>query len=276
MICKKHKTKNLSYFSNSGSILIYVLWILIVISVLAFQLSAASRVVVVNQSAISNQLKKQMQIDSAVQFAMFKIIKDEWENRSFELNLNGHKMIIKIYNESGFISLYELSNKSLKSIFEMVNMPQETIDNLAVVMQEEDEELRFNSFDELLQFDGINKEILEQLIPYVTIFHADPINPAYSPPEVLMLQPGIDQYRVQKLAESTDINENVYLRDELTNLLVLLGYDLSEDPSTYYRIHIVIDEMIFRVYSLYDRRQKRLKVVQTISGINQPDVNSNL
>ncbi len=276
MICKKHKTKNISHFSNNGSILIYVLWILIVISVLAFQLSAASRVVVVNQSAISNQLKKQMQIDSAVQFAMFKIIKDEWENRSFELNLNGHKMIIKIYNESGFISLYELSNKSLKSIFEMVNMPQETIDNLAVVMQEEDEELRFNSFDELLQFDGINNEILEQLIPYVTIFHADPINPAYSPPEVLMLQPGIDQYRVQKLAESTDINENVYLRDELTNLLVLLGYDLSEDPSTYYRIHIVIDEMIFRVYSLYDRRQKRLKVVQTISGINQPDVNSNL
>ncbi len=276
MICKKHKTKNISHFSNNGSILIYVLWILIVISVLAFQLSAASRVVVVNQSAISNQLKKQMQIDSAVQFAMFKIIKDEWENRSFELNLNGHKMIIKIYNESGFVSLYELSNKSLKSIFEMVNMPQETIDNLAVVMQEEDEELRFNSFDELLQFDGINNEILEQLIPYVTIFHADPINPAYSPPEVLMLQPGIDRYRVQKLAETTDINENLYLRDELTNLLVLLGYDLSEDPSTYYRIHIVIDEMIFRVYSLYDRRQKRLKVVQTISGINQPDVNSNL
>ena len=60
-----------------GSVLLYVLWILVVISILAFKLTSSSRVVTLNHSAVSTQLKNQMQISSATQFAIFKIISNQ-------------------------------------------------------------------------------------------------------------------------------------------------------------------------------------------------------
>jgi hypothetical protein len=79
---------NRAGYYNRGSILIYVLWILVVISVLAFQLTSSSKATTLNQVAFGSQLKKRMQLNSAIQFAIFQIKADRWQNRSFAFDLN--------------------------------------------------------------------------------------------------------------------------------------------------------------------------------------------
>ena len=141
-------------FRNYGSVLIYVLWILVVISVLAFQLASASRVISVNRSAFANQLKKQMQIESAVQFAMFKIFSNQWKDKPYELHLNNQKINIRIFNEQGFVSIYTLSNKTLKNIFESIGLDEITVDELEKAIVSDERPQRFNSFAELRRFSG--------------------------------------------------------------------------------------------------------------------------
>ena len=255
---------------SRGSILIYVLWILVIISVLAFQLTSASRVITLNQSAVSSQLKNQMQVDSAIQFAIFKIKSNQWENQKFQLNLNNQKIDVKIYNESGFISLYELSSKSLNNVFESVNIAQSVIENIEESVKA-DKQSKFNTFSELLQFEGIDSEVLEQLTPLISIFHEDTVNPQYSPEDVLMLLPGVDQYSVQKLLESTDEVEREQLRSRVIETLSTLDYAYSDDISSYYRVYVSLGDRLNRVFLKYNRRQKNYRVVGRNSILKTTD-----
>lgn len=250
-----------AFFRSSGSVLIYVLWILVVISVLAFQLASASRVISVNRSSFANQLKKQMQIESAIQFAMFKIISNQWKDKSFELNLNNQDIGITIFNESGFVSIYEMSNKSLKNIFEFVGLDQTTVKELEKAIVQDKKPQKFNSFFELRQFSGIDDEVVRRLIPLISIYHEEPVNPARSPIEVLMQIHRIDQFGVQKLMETSDEIEKVQLRKNLIESLFAQEIDWSESLSTYYRVHIAIDGLLHRVFLKYNRQQKKYVVV---------------
>ncbi len=261
-------------FSSSGSILIYVLWILVVISVLAFQLASASKVITVSQSAFANQLKKQMQIDSAVQFAMFKIISKHWKDKLFELNLNNQEIKISIFNESGFVPIYEVGSETLKRIFEFISLDQATVEELEQAISQENKPQRFNSFSELRQFSGIDGEVLKQLIPLVSIYHEDPVNPAYSPVEVLMQFHRVDQFRVQKLMEATDQTEMAQLRNEIIESLFAREMVSSEDLSVYYRVHILLDGFLHRVFLKYNRLQKKYKVVLIDSSEKNSDGNA--
>ena len=252
--------------ANTGSILIYVLWILVVISVLAFQLTSASKVSALNHSAFANKLKKQMQLDSAIQFAMFKIISNQWQDRIYELNLNNQSIGISIFNESGFVSLYELNSKTLQRIFQNIGLSEVAADELEKAILSEKHPQRFNSFYELRQFSGIDEEILKRLIPLVSIFHEDLVNPMYSPQEVLMQIERIDQYRVQKLMETTDRNEKNQIRNELVQALFSQEMELSEDLSIYYRAHVTIGGLLHRVFLKYNRQKRKYMVVMIDSN----------
>jgi len=259
--------------ASSGSVLIYVLWILVVISVLAFQLASASRVITVNRSAFANQLKKQMQIESAVQFAIFKIISNGWQDKPYELNLNNQKINIRIFNESGFVSIYTLENETLKNIFEFVSLDEETVEELVNAIEQNEKPQRFNSFSELRQFSGIDDEVLRQLIPLVSIYHEEAVNPVHSPVEVLMQVQRVDQLRAGKLQEATDEIEKAQLRKELVDSLFMQKSEFSDDLSIYYRVHINIDGFLHRTFLKYDRKKKKYVVVlidssETISHKN--------
>ncbi len=247
--------------SSSGSILIYVLWILVVISVLAFQLASASRVLTLNQSAFVNQLKKQMQIESAIQFAMFKIISNEWQDKPYELNLNNQKINIRIFNESGFVSIYTLENETLKNIFEFVSLDESTSEELEEAIVKNKKPQRFNSFSELRKFSGIDENVLKQLIPLVSIYHEEAVNPAHSPVEVLAQVQRVDQFRVEKMQETTDEIEKAQLRKELVESLFMQTSEFSEDISSYYRVHINIDNFLHRAFLRYDRKNEKYVVV---------------
>ncbi len=246
---------------ESGSILIYVMWILVLISGLALQLTSASRVVTLNQSAGAKQLKTQMQIESAIQFAQYNIMIGSWQDRSFDFFLNEQKLSIEVINESGFISIYDLQDKDLKNAFNRVDLGPETVDALAAAFGEDEDQVRFNSFDELLRLDGIDVHHLARLVPVISIYHQDAINPQHSPAEVLMLLDGVDQYRVRKLMEAVDHEERWQLRNELVDIISRREDELSQDDSDYYRIRITLDGDRYRVILRADRRLKGFKTL---------------
>jgi len=214
-----------------------------------------------------------MQIESAIQFAMFKIISDQWQDKPYELNLNNQKINIRIFNESGFVSIYAVNDETLKNIFEYVSLDKTSIEELEKAVKQNDKPQRFNSFSELRQFSGIDDEVLKQLIPLVSIYHEEAVNPLHSPVEVLMLVQRVDQFRVGKLEETTDEIEKVQLRKELVESLYMQTSEFSEDLSNYYRVHINIDGLLHRAFLKYDRKKKKYVVVlidssETISDGN--------
>ncbi|MCP4078471.1 MAG: hypothetical protein GY744_20105 [Gammaproteobacteria bacterium] len=254
---KRHALVKKKYL---GAVLIYVLWILVVISILAFQLTSSNRVITLNHSAVSAQLKNRMQVNSAVQFAIFKIITNQWKDKKYTINLNNQDIGIQIFNEVGFISFYKLRNESLKYIFNLINIDQSTTENILDVVKS-DETLNYNSFDELHQFEAINKEVLDKLIQIVSIFHEDEVNPSYSPENVLVLLPGVDQFSVRKLLETSDEIEREQLRNSIVDSLETRGLAYSDDIGSYFRVYITLEDLVYRIFLKYDHRQKSYKVV---------------
>ena len=256
-------------YKNTGSVLLYVLWILVVITLLAFKLSSASRVVMIKQVSQASQIKKNLQIKSATQFAIFKIIKDDWSNQKFELNLNGQQMLIEIYNESGFISLYDLSSQSLKNVIESSSIASTALDDLNSQLDEN--KIKFNDFMELIQIEGISAQDVRQLIPYVSIYHQESVNPLQSPAEVLFMLQGVDTYRVNKLIESTDNNEKTLLRSEIVEILRSGRESYSEAMSDYFRVYISLDGDLYRVFLKQKRRSDDFLVVNTLNPVETPN-----
>ncbi len=254
--------------ANSGSVLIYVLWILVVISAIAFQLTSASRATTLNKSAFSHQLKKQMQIESAVQFAIFKIRAKQWHGHPFSFELNNQKIELSIFNESGFISIYQSGSKTLDKVFDFVNLDEAAIEAIRGDFQSGEKQKRFNSFLELGQIEGVDDEVLQQLIPLISVFHEESVNPMYAPGGVLMLVHGIDQYRVQKLIATEDEIERTQLRREVINILKSQGKKLSRNLNSYYRVNISLDGRLYRIFLKYDQNQDDYKVVLTNTNEN--------
>ncbi len=251
---------------SQGSILLYVLWILVVISALAFKLSSASRVVMTKQVSEVSQIKKKLQLRSAIQFARFKINSNNWENIKFEQNLNDQRISIQIYNESGFVSLYDLSSQSLKNVLDSANISSDGLGDFKYLVEEKN--LRFNDFAELTQFEGITEQEVNALIPYVSIYHEDAVNPDKSPASVLLKLEGVDQYRVNKIIESTDAEEKKVLRKEVVEILKSHNFATSENETNYFRLHISLDSRLYRVFLRYDRRSKGFVVVNMISPVD--------
>ncbi len=247
---------------KTGSVLLYVLWILVVISLLAFKLSSASRVVMLKQVSDVSQIKKNLQLNSAIQFATFKILSDNWENLKFEQILNNQTIVIQIYNESGFISLYDMSAESLNNVLEKSNIIASDLDDLRYQIEENN--LRFNDFMELTQFDGISEQKIRQIIPFISIYHQEGVNPAQSPVEVLNMIGGVDKYRVSKMMESTDNAEVIALREEVVELLRSGNVEVSESVNNYYRLHISLDSKLYRVFLKFNGRTKEFLVVNTV------------
>ena len=248
-----------------GSILLYVLWMLVIISLLAFQLSSVSRALLINQVSETNLIKKNLQLYSATQFAKFKILSNDWKNLKFDLKINNQAIFIEIFNESGFFSLYNLSNQSLKNILNSINIEQSVVEKINF---SDEGSARFNDFYELTQYEGINEETLYELIPFVSIYHEEAINPALAPAEVLMRISGVDQYRVNKLMESNDEPEKDQLRREIVEILKSHNTEVSENSSEYYRVHISFGTELYRIFLKYNRRNKDFLVVNTLSPLS--------
>lgn len=262
------------YNKITGSVLLYVLWILVVISLLSFKLSSASKVVMTKQASEVSQIKKNLQLGSAIQFATFKILTNDWENKQYEQNLNNQRINIEIYNESGFISLYEINNLSLKNVFKSAGIDLSEQEDLKAQLEEK--KLHFNDFYELAQFEGITLEDVQALIPYVSIYHEEGVNPAQSPAYVLSKIAGVDQYRVGKLIAATDAAEMTEIRNEIVEILNTQDTAMSVYTNNYYRIHVSLDSRLYRVFIKQNRRNNEFIVVNTILHIETAPIDSEI
>ncbi len=251
---------NSIHLSMKGSVLLYVLWILVVITVLAFQLTAESRVVLINNSSSKNQLLYQMQIKSAIQFARFKLIENKWENNAYDIKLNKQNIAIKIYNESGFISIYDFDNKAIKNVFSSIDISEDVLEEIGKFVGST-ENRRFNTFSELLQFDGINMDVLTLLIPLISIYNNGGVNPRLSPNRVLILLPGVDQYSVNKLSEIDNKDEQEQLRQGVFRSLLNNNRSFSKKRLNYYRVDISISSKKTTVFLKFDSKNEEVWVV---------------
>ncbi len=242
--------------------MLYVLWILVVISLLAFKFSSASRVVVLKQVSSVSQIKKKMQIDSVIQFASFKLLSDGWQDEDFELNLNGQSINVSIYGESGFLSFYDLSSESLKKIFETTKVSASSIEEM--MSQVSKNNLVFNDFMEIAQFDGVSIDDVKKIIPFVSIYHQNKVNPEFSPVEVLYILDGVDKYRVDKMMESTDKEEFRGLRKEVVDILRNGRSNVSNGVANYYRVHALFDDKLYRIFLKFDPRSPEIVVVNIV------------
>ncbi len=253
--------KGLCVRRQRGAILVYVLWILVLITALAMQLSSSSRALTLNQSAAAQQLKTRMQIESALQFAQFRISQGSWQDRRFELFLNDQDIQVEIFNESGFISIYITDDRDLRNAFKRLGLETETLGALRAETDQDNGAVRFNSFDELLRIDGIDDRRRSELARLFSIYHEDPVNPWQAPTDVLMMLDGVDQYRVEKLEQVEESAERRRLRDELVGIISGRDEAFSQDETDYFRIRVRLANERYRAVLRHDRRGNRFRTL---------------
>jgi hypothetical protein len=216
----------------------------------------------INRVSEVNHLKKRLQLHSATQFAIFQILSGNWENLKFKRNFNNREFNIEIYNESGFLSLYDLSSESLKNILNSINMTSKAQENLNEIGLQPAQ--RFNDFYELRQYEEVTDQMIQALLPFVSIYHNASINPYQSPVEVLMKLSRIDQFQVTKLKQITDSSEAKRIRSELIDILQSQSIDISEDLSAYYRVYITMEKELYRVFLKINNRRGDFQVINII------------
>ena len=248
---------------SRGSILIYVLWILVIVSVLAWQLASSSRVTVLDRKAASAAMERDLQLLSVQRFAEFRILSGDWKHEKYEFELNDEPITINIINESGYISLSDLRNKSLKRVFHAVNLDPQLLDKLD--KNEPDEENSINIADplRLSRLLGLDEVQIWQLLERISLLHQGPVNLDEAPDSVLAVMYRVDQYRVEQLLQAENEEERNRLRSEIVDQLMNQGEETSEEMSAYYRVLAQIGDRQYRIQMRYDRDEDRFKVVST-------------
>ena len=248
---------------SRGSILIYVLWILVIVSVLAWQLASSSRATVLDRKAASAAMERELQLLSVQRFAEFRILSGEWKHEKYEFVLNEEPVSIKIINESGYISLSDLRNKSLKKALQIVNLDPQLLEKLK--KNDEDDENTVPVADpwQLARLLGLNEVQVWQLLERISLLHQGPANLDEAPDAVLAVMHRVDQYRVEQMLQAENEEERNRLRSEIVDQLMNQGEETSEEMSAYYRVLAQIGERQYRIQMRYDRDEDRFKVVST-------------
>jgi general secretion pathway protein K len=149
------------------------------------------------------------------------------DGRVYEVDFEGAKLRIAIYDETGKIDLNVADPALLTALFASAGLAQREAEALAAAVRDwvdpddlvsvngaEEAEYRaagrpykprnapFETVAELQQVLGMSFELYRELEPLVTIYsgRAQP-NPAYAPPEVLALLPGMTPEMVQLFVE---------------------------------------------------------------------------
>ena len=98
-------------------------------------------------------------------------------------------------------------------------------------------------------------------MPLVSIFHEDLVNPRYSPAEVLAQIHGVDKLRAQKLIEAVEDEERDELRQVLSESLFQRATEVNDGHSIYFRVRIMIDDQLHRVFLRVNARKENYQVV---------------
>ena len=156
-----------------------------------------------------------------------------------------------------------MRNKSLKRVFQDVNLDPQLLEKLD--KNEAEEENRINIADplRLSRLLGLDEVQTWQLLERISLLHQGPVNLDEAPDSVLAVMYRVDQYRVEQLLQAENEEERNRLRSEIVDQLMNQGEETSEEMSAYYRVLARIGDRQYRIQMRYDRDEDRFKVVST-------------
>ncbi|MCB1581949.1 MAG: type II secretion system protein GspK [Marinicella sp.] len=227
---------------QQGIALVLVLWVALLMSIIAGSFALSARTESVQSRILFNKAQARFFAEAGLHRAVYELRNPDpetrWiaDGRSYEMELDGAKIEIKITDESGKIDLNQANEELLVGLFASVGV--EFDEALALVdkikdWKDADEEVSlagaedsdyfaagyrhgakdapFDTVPELIQVMDMDYELYRKIEPALTVYSGrSNINLAFAPREVLMAIDGItgqmaDDYIVQR-HEIQDVN----------------------------------------------------------------------
>ncbi len=219
-----------------GIALVLVLWVAVLITVLLASFSLSARVEALQGRNLLDSTRARYAAEAGLHRAVYELRGNDpetrWvaDGREYEVDFEGAKLRIAIRDETGKVDLNVAEPALLAALFASVGVEQREADALAAAVRDwvdpddlvgvngaEEGEYKaagrpykprnapFETVGELQQVLGMSFELYRELEPLVTIYsgRAQP-NPAYAPPEVLALLPGMSPDMVNLFVEQRE------------------------------------------------------------------------
>lgn len=230
----------------AGVVLVGVLWLLVLLSLIALNLSAGSRTELQLAGNARLSASARHVAEAGVNWGLWSLMQANtsgWlaDGSTRSLELDGIRVEVALFDEQGKIDLNEADPLLLVGLFESAGLDEKTA--LAQVdaildWRDEDELLRpqgaeeeqyraaglpgpgnrpFERLQELRQVLGISEALYQQVLPALTL-HSNKaeVNPIVAPAAVLLALPGIDPDSIERYIEERRRN---YLNGQQPPLL---------------------------------------------------------
>lgn len=235
---------------EKGIALVLVLWVTLLMSVIAGSFALSARTESIQSRILYNETQARFMAEAGLNRAVFELRNPDpvsrWiaDGRTYEMELDGVKIEIKMTDESGKIDLNQANEELLIGLFASVGMGLDEAIGLAdkvMDWKDADEEVRlsgaedadyfavdyrhgakdapFDTVPELIQVMGVSYEMYRKIEPALTVYSGRKnINLAFAPKEVLLAIDGItaqmaDDFIVQR-HNIDDVNEALPLLAE--------------------------------------------------------------
>ncbi len=229
-----------------GVALVGVLWLLVLLSLVALNLSAGSRTELQLASNARQAASARHVAEAGVNWGVWSLLQANtsgWlaDGSVRSLELDGLVVEVALFDEQGKIDLNEADPQLLVGLFESVGLDERSAlaqvdaildwrdeDSLVRAQGAEEEQYlaagllppanrRFERLEELRRVLGIDETLYQQVAPALTIYsNKAEVNPLVAPREVLLALPGISAERIDDFIEERRRN---YERGERPPLL---------------------------------------------------------
>lgn len=214
-----------------GLALVGVLWVLVLLSLIALNISATSRLELKLAANLVEAAQRRHANDAAVNFALWSLLQPGtagWlgDGSRRSLSLEDYQIDVSLQDEHGKIDLNEGNPQLLQGLFLSVGLPQEVAVALAdaILDWRDSDELRrlhgaeaeeyraaglvepgnrlFENLEELRLVLGMTPALYEQVAPLLTLYSRQAqVNPLVAPQQVLLAVPGVSEANAQRYIE---------------------------------------------------------------------------
>jgi general secretion pathway protein K len=216
-----------SHRRGAGVALVAVLWLLVLLSLIALNLSAGSRTELQLASNARLAASTRHVAEAGTNWGLWSLLQANtsgWlaDGSTRSLELDGIAVEVALFDEQGKIDLNEADPQLLVGLFESVGLDEKAAlaqvdaildwrdeDDLLRAEGAEEEQYRaagllgpanrtFERLQELRQVLGISEELYQQVLPALTL-HSNKaeVNPLVAPREVLLALPGISPESIE-------------------------------------------------------------------------------
>jgi general secretion pathway protein K len=216
-----------------GAALIVVLWVVTLISILLGGFALIARSENLQTRYLFDTTRARYAAEAGLAYAAYELRRADpltrWvpDGRAYEFDFEGVKVKLEITDESGKIDINAADEQVLKAMFQAAGedearaialtdavMDWRDGDDLVRAQGAEDRDYEaagypygaadfgFSTIGELQQIMGMNFELYRKLEPLITVHsrNGQP-NPAFAPPEILQLLPGLTPELARQLVE---------------------------------------------------------------------------